>query len=344
MKKLIKLSCILSTLCIANIVNTMDLTNNQNVKNIDQLNVLADNPLLRFKLLTYNVDQAEREEKYEATKWVNRISKVVKLVKNISPDIACLQEMRVLKNSPSINEFLAKFKKYRHFVAYKNPQDMAFGQATLYNPKKFFPLIIFPKYLSHTPHEVSDTYTLNPDRAFGIMVLCVKFMPVYKDKIVKNASPLWVFNTHFPLDEEVKTKCSEALVKLVKEVAGDEPFVICGDFNFFPDRDGDKQRTIITKHFKDLGKDAKTSQGALAIEGTFVGYEHDLFKAIVNSESKFSEMNSRLDHVFSSQNLEKDENAILYTETTLEPEPKELSERNNLPSDHLPLMVSIFQK
>lgn len=303
------------------------------IGNVDNLNVKIPNFENKFNLLQYNVDQAVREEKFENTKWKNRSPLVRKLIDEVSADIVCLQEMRKLPDNPSIEKFLADFDNYRSVVFFRNPSEMAFGQAILYNQKKFFLVNSFQKWLSDNQNEVSDTFAQKSDAAWGSTVVCAKFLPIHNGKVIKNAKPLWVFNTHFALDEIVKTKSCYKLLEIVKEIANSDPYIVCGDFNFFPDKDGSKQRAILATVMKDLGKGAVTLGGRL-IEGTFVGYEHDEFKADLNN------MISRLDHIWGSKGVETEGPVVLYTKTMKNPEPKELTTRD-LPSDHLPLKASI---
>jgi endonuclease/exonuclease/phosphatase family metal-dependent hydrolase len=285
-----------------------------------------------FKFLSYNVDQAVREEKFENTKWINRKDRVVALIKDVNADIVCLQEMRKLPNTPSTAKFLAEFDEYYYEVAYRNPSPLAFGQAILYNPKKFYPMKTVKKWLSDTPDQVSDTFSPKSQNFSGYIVLGIQFMHVFEEKIVINAKPFWVFNTHFGLDETLKTQSCHALKRLVSSISNGDEFVVCGDFNFFQDKDGDKQRSILTESCNDLAKGAKTLAGK-SVEGTFIGYEHDEFKSDLNN------MHSRLDHIFGSKNV-SGINPILYTKTMLKEEPAELTTRN-YPSDHLPLLIEI---
>ena len=151
-------------------------------------------------------------------------------------------------------------------------------------------------------------------------------------KIVANLPPFWVFNVHFGLEEDLKTKSCHKLLEIVKDATKGQEFIICGDFNFFPDRDGNKQRAILTAELKDLGRGAKTLSGK-ECEGTFVGYEHDEFKADLKN------MISRLDHIFASTKV-TGHSPVLYTKTMLDVEPVELTTRDT-PSDHLPLFINI---
>jgi len=288
-----------------------------------------------FKLLQYNVDQAMREEKYPSTKWNNRVDRVEKLIREVNADIVCLQEMRKLPDAKkTVNQFLSSFENYYYDVGFRNSSLLSFGQAILYKPEKFYAKQTVKKWLSDTPDVVSDSFSTSSGGScgFGYIVYGTQFQFVSNGKIVENLKPFWVFNTHFALDEEVKKQSCYKLLEIAANVAQDEEYVICGDFNFFPDRDGELHRSIITSKLKDLGKNARTLTNR-HVEGTFVGYDHDEFKADLTN------MVSRLDHVFSSQNV-TGTNPTLYTKTMLEIEPEELTMRD-YPSDHLPVVVDI---
>ena len=287
-----------------------------------------------FRLLQYNVDQAMREEQFEDTKWNNRYTRVTSLINDVDADIVCLQEMRKLPGTISVNQFLSSLFKYQYEIGYRNPSLLAFGQAILYKPEKFYPLQTVKRWLSDTPETVSDTWAINPagSTGFGYLVLGTQFLSVKEGKVVTNAEPFWVFNVHLGMEEDVKTKSCHKLLEIVTKLTSGQKFVICGDFNFFPDRDGNKQRAILTEKLQDLGKGAKTL-GGRPVEGTFVGYEHDQFKADLNN------MVSRLDHIFGLEGV-VGKDPTLYTKTMLPEEPEELTTRQ-YPSDHLPLRLEV---
>lgn len=313
---------------------------------IDGINVIVPNFNPELKIETYNTDKSNREEQHINTQWINRMERVKAMIDSHEADIVCLQEMREIEGAPSDARFLSQFDQYRFVIGYRNPsfpspaapKETAFAQATLYNYKKMFPLQSFSKWLSDTPDVPSDTWAPNPATARGAMVLCTQFQLTYQGRIVKNTSPFWVFNVHFELGEEEKTKSCYKLLEIIDSVAKGQPYIVCGDFNFFPPNliptsRGKEQREILTQVMKDLGKDALTPSGRF-IEGTFVGYEHDKFKADLN------EIITRTDHIFGSQTVEKIGEALVDTRTMRDPEPQELTTRD-LPSDHLPLIVTV---
>lgn len=301
------------------------------------LEINVPNFVNQFKFMTYNVDQAMREEKFEETKWKNRKDRIIKLIKEVNPDIMCLQEFRQLPENESVNKFLSNFDDYKYEIDYRNPSSLSFGQVIMYKSDKFYPVQKIKRWLSSTPEKVSDDFSKKSGgtTGFGYILTGVQFAPVHDGKIVNNSSLFWVFNTHFGLEEELKTKSCYVLKEQIKKITNNQPFVLSGDFNLFPDLDADVQRDVLCHHLfemQDLAKGAKTLNNK-QVEGTFVGFEHDTFKADLHN------MKSRLDHIFGSLHV-KCENPILYTKTMLETEPEELTTRL-YPSDHLPIVGNI---
>nr|QYA18704.1 putative endonuclease/exonuclease/phosphatase [Clandestinovirus] len=290
--------------------------------------------------MTYNVDQAMREEAFPETKWMARKDRVAALINEVNADIITLQEMRKLPNTITVNEWLAtSFPQYYYEIGFRNASALSFGQANLYNPNKFYADRTVKRWLSDTPNVISDTWASSAggSTGFGYLVLATRFLWVFEGKVVENKKPFWVFNVHFGLEEDLKTKSCAKLLEIVKEVSGGESSIISGDFNLFPDRDATKQRAILVSEFNDIGEGAITSQKAQKVEGTFVGFEHDSFKADLKN------MVSRLDHIFTypkTNQFVKRDPAQLITKTMLVPEPEELSVRH-LPSDHLPISVKL---
>jgi len=307
------------------------------------LYVAASFDRLPFTLLQYNVDQAMREEKYEATKWVNRSARIRALILKVNADIVTLQEFRAL---PGVDEtpeqFLASFSPaYRYVIEYRNSQPLAFGQVTMWKADRFYPLEVAKRWLSDTPSIPSDTWgvisgTKVGSTGFGTIVNGVRFAPIHEGKFIYGATPFWVFNTHFQLDEHVKTQSCHSVLRSMREIIGNanEAFTLSGDFNFFPDRDGATQRAILTSELQDLGVKMNTLEQK-ELHGTFVGYDHDEFKADLGN------MVSRLDHIFlgGAPRIEsRSEWLLVYNRTMLENEPEPFTTRS-YPSDHLPLVA-----
>jgi endonuclease/exonuclease/phosphatase family metal-dependent hydrolase len=294
----------------------------------------------RFTLLQYNIDMAVREEKHEETKWANRGARVAKLIRAVDADIVCLQELRDLPGQPPILQWLAQFSDvYGIEVSYRNASSLAFGQAILYKRTKFFAQEKICKWLTDDGLDCvpASNYSTNPKDA-GSMIMDVRLIPVVEGRAVVAGwtpfSELRVINLHFGMDEDAKTKSCQYIDRRYGTQTNSTPMVLAGDLNLFPDKNADKQRAILTTLLQDAGKGAIADHNAQPLEGTFIGYEHDEFKA------DFNNMNSRLDHVLTSRHAIVHRRELI-VKTMLEPEPEPFSKRNAYPSDHLPLLVDI---
>lgn len=303
-----------------------------------------------INFVTYNVDQAVREEQVEKTKWSNRSDRVKATIENINADLVHLQEMRNLDNNPTPEQWLSSFnRKYKSIISYRNPSKYSFGQATMYNSNTLFPIEVITRWLSDTPEKPSDTWKDQKGQTgFGSNALFIKFAFVENEKIVSNCEPFWSINIHFPLDEEVKTKCCHKLCELIKTICGNDRIILSGDFNFFFDnnRQGAKHLDMMEKELENTSKKMFTSQENRQIFGTFIGYPHDAFCA---KDTK--NPNSCLDYIFTKKNSNISFSYVtVCTKTFIETqgfaksednqnrEPEELTEPYSLPSDHLALV------
>src|SRR6185295_4069148 len=169
---------------------------------------------------------------------------------------------------------------------------------------------------------------------------------VREGKFIWGAQHFWVFNTHFQLEESVKTNSCRSVLWATRAMQGvgtwrtePEPFIVCGDLNFFPDRDGALQRAILTEDggLRDLGTRMLALSDGRELRGTFVGFDHDDFKA------DLANMVSRLDHVllWGPQLTAAADHLLVYDKTMLSAgEPAPFSTRS-YPSDHLPLLARL---
>jgi endonuclease/exonuclease/phosphatase family metal-dependent hydrolase len=301
-------------------------------------------------VLQYNIDMALREEDYPETQWQNRYERVRELVLRSGADIVCLQELRTLpvNGKPQSPEaFLASIEGYHFVLQYRSPNPLAFAQAILYKADRFYEVNSAKRWLSPTPKKYSESWPtdavfphLRSSIVIGIQLALIDAdEEALSSKLDEGHLSFWVFNTHFNCDEDVKTNSCIALQEIVQEVAGEEPFVLTGDFNFFPDKDGLFQHTLLREAgFRDLGVNAVTSQTRRPLTTTFIGYQHDKHR----SRDVFASQ-SRLDHVFGSRHWHVQSTPLLITETMMPQFDNvglaELTQPNSLPSDHLPLYV-----
>jgi endonuclease/exonuclease/phosphatase family metal-dependent hydrolase len=279
----------------------------------------------KVKLMTYNMCNTDIDERYPYSKWSNTRDRKKEIIEGSGADFVCLQEHRVRDGTPE--EWLSSIKGYRFVIGYNKPTPDSMAQSILYDPKKWILGTTTKHWLSETP----DKFSRFPeDGSGGRIVIGCHFFNIYSGR------DLYVFCTHFGVDEKAKTKCSDVAVRIVRTVAGDKPSVIAGDFNFYDGEKGNdaaSQRKFMESYFVDMGKKMITTEGK-ELGGTFIGYSHDNYaKGIVPTAST-----KRVDHVY-GRDVKQIGDAKLDTRTMTKPEIPELSDRDKLPSDHLPLSV-----
>ena len=291
---------------------------------IDQIQITPlndDSNEETFSFGTWNIDQARREESYEATKMVNRWPNILAMITEADPDILCLQELRNLDNCPiQVADILYQIAKlgydYKH--AYYGPRKVSFALATFYKRDRL--------YLSATSIDILPQTAETPKDDTKILLGVTL-------RSLKTNRSFAVFNTHLDLDERNKWLSVENLSALIfvrnglyldsegNQLSSDEKKLLCaGDFNFFDDRDGVEQRNHMLFLYNDL------AYPLLNASGTFMGFKQDAFK-------KPYDAMSRLDHIFSKGVTLAGKGASVAGDL------EEIKNRT-YPSDHLMITVS----
>jgi endonuclease/exonuclease/phosphatase family metal-dependent hydrolase len=216
-----------------------------------------------FKVLCWNVDQANREEGHPETMWDVRSPGAADLIRKAAADIVCLVELRSLATSKETPEkFVASFPEYASIIRPYNHYWGCFSMAILYRRDKLF---------------AGDTrvVVMGDNMQTSRLIMFTDFT----DK--KSGVKFTVGVTHFDLPEDVKWES----VRIASAALRDQPLptFLYGDFNFFDDLEGTEQREKMLESCVDLAYPLG--------RGTFVGFPHDEFK---KSPGNYS----RLDHVF----------------------------------------------
>lgn len=226
-----------------------------------------------FKFFAWNIDQARREEEYIETQWNKRSSKVKELIQSTDSDIIALIELRDLKTSEEhARKFLSDpcFHKYNVVLRHYCHFEYTFQMALLYKPSIFFAGDV-------RVHNFINEH--NNDKM-------VMFVDLQSKETMK-----WftIGVTHFDLPEDIKWTSTHILRNLI--MTQKYPCIVYGDYNFFNDRDGIKQRNFMLEKCIDLAYPLYDKNKEKPLSGTFIGFPHDNFK------QSFDKM-SRLDHIF----------------------------------------------
>ena len=299
----------------------------------------------------------------------------------MKPDIVTLQEMRTFgtpipsTKPPMIPECKIKSRDFLHMCssaldhdvifARRNAGEFAFGQAILYDPRRFFLKQEVRRWLSTTPTEMSSEVEVKGESkveskerkqpGWGSLVLMAEFNYVHDGKIVWSEGKLpsfWVVNVHFPLDAATKLKCMRHLVEIVRTECwsgprgADVPVIVSGDMNTFYDipaveksastSSGEEQlKVLLDAGFADVTTKVM-SLDKVPNTGTFLGFDSDAFKKPPTGLS-------HLDHIcVTSHFLGFDSSSFAFSlqPAILWATQAELDTRST-PSDHIAVLVEL---
>lgn len=285
--------------------------------------------------------------------WADRSNRLIRAIKENNADVICVQELRELPNTEPITTWLAKLgPDYSWFISYRNPSAMSFGQVIIYNRKRLFAIDTKCRWLSKTPLVPSDSYNA-PKVAYGNIINGVLFARVVEGRIAEDAPYVWVFCTHLPLAFDAKIAMDRKICKIARGIACsreycdyDIEYVICGDFNTFPQKQEDaeaRKNVYKSAGLTDLLAGAPTQSGYKHGGGTFIGKEGDPFTAKLTAVHpdghKCLDVCDTLDHIYGSKGVEL-LRGYIDTRTYRDAEVPELSEVDTV-SDHLGLIAEI---
>lgn len=276
-----------------------------------------------FRFVTFNVDQARREEQVPGKTWNERVGGVLDVIRTAKPDIMCIQEMRNLETSNmTVDEFVAVvtriYPELAAVPAYYNDTKFSFAGAVFYNRYRF-------RFLgSGKYHYNADTG--NPEHMRSHLE--VELVEIATKK------KLSVVNVHTPLPEDAKWEAIDVLFQEFGEpyCHSDGGQIFSGDWNFFDDKDGHAMRAKMEQLWTDAAFPLvhRVDETETVLSGTFFGYAHDEF------HKQFDAM-SRLDHVYVNKHVAKQGNAFFINKDNAP-----LPEDRSYPSDHVCIGVDFI--
>lgn len=236
--------------------------------------------------------------------WDNRKENLVGYINRIKADVVCLQEV---------------LYRQQVFIAQAMPGygDVGIGtydggkggesEPIFYNKKKFKLVDFGHFWLSETPNIVGS---LGWGDKHPHMVTWVKLK-------ANNGKLFYVLNTHFDWSSSnVRQKSAQLVMRWIKDNINDEPFIVAGDFNSYPESD-----TYKTMSCYDIAKDSYTA----ASKRKGVCYSFHDFGRIPEEKRKI------LDYIFVRNDIKVKKVEIV----------KEQVRNGCFLSDHNPLIANI---
>lgn len=233
-----------------------------------------------YSICTFNMriqSAADRQNQ-----WYERKDSVIMMLRECDFDVLGAQEDQInfhLKDLASLSD------TYRSYSSPARPQYDASGNTIFYKYSKFVLMKAGTFWLSETP---DVPYSIGWDSARTRNCNWIKLFDV------TNGNVFYVFNTHLDHKGAVaRAEGAKLILQRVKEIAGNEPVFVIGDFNEGPDKNG-------VKEFRAELFD--TMELALKKEGpafTFPGWERNL--------------TSRIDYIFTNEKEIKVFEHVTYT-------------------------------
>jgi len=253
----------------------------------------------QIDFITYNIRYNNPDDGENA--WPNRKEKVAALFKFHGADIFCVQEA-LDEQVKYMEEASPGFA--REGVGRDDGKEKGEYSAVFYKKSLFTKMDGGTFWLSETPEQCS----------YGWDAACRRICTWVSLEEVATGEKFFVFNTHFDhKGNEAKAQSAKLIIEKIKDIAGDYPVILCGDFNLTPES---KPIQFIRHTLNDAFEiSILPPYGSVP---TYHGFTYD------------SEPGNRIDYVFVSDGV----NVLRYGALT------DATDRQFY-SDHLPVLVTI---
>lgn len=254
-----------------------------------------------FKILTFNIRYNNPADGKNA--WPNRKDMVAGLILFYDADIAGLQEAL----ADQVADLEQRLPDYGWFGVGRDDGKRAGEYSPVFYKKERYEL------LEHDTFWLSESPDIPGSKSWDAALPRIATWGKLRDK--QSGEILFIFNTHFDhLGEEARRWSAGLLLSKTKEIAGEQPVVLTGDFNCFP---GSAPNRVITEGgFSDAKEISRIAH--LGPSWTFHGFTGKGF------------INNRIDYIFVKGGLAVERHGILADHVD-----------GRYPSDHLPVLAQI---
>lgn len=172
-----------------------------------------------LRVMTYNIRFAGSVDDEANNSWNSRKDLVAEVIRFNKADIFGLQEAL----HSQIVDIKNSFPKYNWVgVGREDGKEGGEYSPIFFNTEKYKLIHTSTFWLSETPDSVSKGW----DAAFKRVVTWAEFTSQ------SSGQKFFVFNTHFDhIGESARLNSAKLILKKIKEIAGDNPTILIGDFN-----------------------------------------------------------------------------------------------------------------
>ncbi|MGE5411338.1 MAG: endonuclease/exonuclease/phosphatase family protein [Clostridiales bacterium] len=266
-----------------------------------------DNPL---RVMTYNIRYAGTVASDSAFAWENRKEQVASMVRFNRADIAGMQEVLKLQLD-DLKKMLPEFDALG--LGRDDGKESGEYSAIFYRKNRLSVLKSATFWLSETPGKVSKGW----DAACNRVVTWAKF----KDKMTGKV--FFHFNTHFDhIGEAARNNSAFLLLNKVKEIAGNFPVIVTGDFNFTAD----------SKYYKILTESKANPELEVLKDAQNISlYPHYGGHVSFNDFGRNTDPNNKIDYIFVKNQVKVINHGIIGEKLN-----------GRYPSDHMPVVADII--
>lgn len=261
--------------------------------------------ILQITFMTYNIRFDTESD--GINKWDNRKDHVAAIIRYESPDFVGTQEGL----AHQVAFLVAELDGYKHIgVGRDDGAGAGEFSALLYDDARFelIPETAHTDWLSETPNVPSKSW----DAALPRILTYGSF------RNREDSTIIHVFNTHFDhVGQTAREQSARLILETIRRVAGDDPFVLMGDFNVTEDNPVYRILRAGPPALHDAFQVARTPH--VGPHFTFEGF------AVRNSPDA-----RRIDYIFVPDGVTVTEHAILSTFRV-----------GNYASDHLPVVARV---
>lgn len=253
----------------------------------------------QVNVITYNIRYNNPGDGEHA--WPNRKDDVINLLKFHQADIFCLQEAL----EGQVKEVDAAFPDFTYVGVGRDDGKSAGEYAPVfYNAKRFAVKDAGHFWLSEDPE--------HPSKGWDAAIIRICSWVHLEERSTGRA--LMVFNTHFDhVGTQAREKSADLIIQKIGQMRGDNPVVLCGDFNLPPSSEPMRK---LAAYLDDAYQ--VTELPPHGATGTWSGFTYE------------AEKGDRIDYIFVSDDLRVKRYAALTD-----------SRDKSFFSDHLPVFVEI---
>ena len=261
-----------------------------------------------FRVMTFNIRLNTPDDGEDA--WPNRKQFATSMIRFYGADIAGLQE--ALRDQ--VDDLAESLPEYGWFgVGRDDGKDAGEFMTVFYRKDRF-------KVLQHATFWLSETTDVP---TMGWDAMCYRVVTWGKFEDLRSGTTFYLFNTHFDhMGQVARRESAKLLLSKVKEIAGDSPIIVTGDFNSTPDSE---PYQILTKGLPD-------NPSTKLIDTKFVSKypHHGPNGTITQFKSANLPHNKTIDYIFIKNNVS------VFMHGTL----SDMFD-GHFPSDHMPVLAKV---